>query len=1398
MSSSLWLRSLSHRLLGRPARRPRPTRQRLCLESLEDRIVPTIVFEPAFGTESTNFGSGQKLNATPVELIFWGSTYWNNPPSGAATASQVANAYSTLLGSPYYNHLGQYGAGGATNYLAGWWIDNVDSDPGSTVTDSQIRQEIVNAINDPNSPINPPSNYNSTPLYVVVTPQGTAIDSSSVPMKGKVGFEAAVKDGNKSTPAGSDPKQSKDGPGGGVGGVASTTVGYHYNFGANTNYGNYNLIYAWIDNLNLSGLKGTINNLDSMSSIFSHESSEAMTDAQPSSGITVNAGSSLPGGGSNGEIGDFEPEDFNLDLYRVDGVLAQATWDYVHQAFVVSDGNSQAFDLFSQYGYDSRGKLTFLGNKLVVNGDQLGAGYNDDITLFTTSVGGVGVIENGESVRFEPGLDITEIDINPGGGSNSVDVISTPSGTSTNIDDVGNDTVAIGNYVSSVNNGAGFMDGIQGMVDVFGSGATTLYVDDSGDSVGQGVTMYDGQINYGGAAPVYYTPTNILTGGVNYLAVYGGYGNNIFSVENTSYLYGDTYLSTGLGNDTVYVYGTQGGLFDYNPGGSDSTSVGGGYTINLYGFVKAYGAGSTSLYINDSSDGAAQTVTMNDGSVFGLGFSGIYWTPTSSSTGGVTYVVVEGGHGDNTFNVENTSSLKFDTFLYTGTGNDTVNVYATQGELYDYNPGGDDTTNIGLGNMGSINGFVDVYAPGSTSLWLNDSNDTTARTVTMNDGSITGLGGGAGTISWAPSSSSTGGVTSLYVYGSGAGSTYDINNTSYLYDSTFLLTGEGNDTVNVYAAKGSATTGGLYVFNQGGDDSVDVGLGSVATINGLVYAFGNGATALLVDDHLDSTSRTVTLAGGQLTGLGNTGTLSYGGGVTTATIDGPSKASTYDIQSTPAGTAVTFNGGVGSDTFNLGSGNSLGGIQGAVTINGGGGTNTVNANDSSSASGQSYTLSATQLAGSDFVPITYAYASLHALNVTGSGNDTLTLLTPAPVVATTFNGSGGTNTLVGPNTSTSWNISGANSGKVDNIAFSNFQNLAGGTGNDSFDFTTSTASLSGTLNGGGGTNNTNTLSYATLGSSYLVNVTLSSNTAGAATAVGGGFGNINYLLGSTDASNTLTGPNGTNYWVITGNNAGYLNTGPTRVFSFTGTPQLVGGTGVDDFRFNSTSGNVVGINGGGAPLGQGDWLNYSLFPSSSTVTVNLATGSASNVNGGAAGAVTNIQNVVGSTSGTNNLTGDAQGNILIGGSGLNTLTGGSGSSLLIGGSGQGSITGGSGSDILIAGATTNNASTAAGEDSLMAILAELQSADTFAQKVYDLIHGTDSGDPNGQGSDLNGSNKLTWGGTVRASTGAFTLSGDTSVETTADWFFSNASSTLSDFNDDGVQDEHNNNALGVF
>jgi hypothetical protein len=1181
------------------------------------------------------------LQNPTVYFIFQG-TSWTTTNAGA-----LASDAQTIIQSPYLSKLTDYGSTGTAVY-GGYTIDNTaaptpDSDPtkqqGQFIT--AAKNEIQSKVPQMSSWAKPQSSSAvDSPVYVVV-------------------FDTGLTDSN-----------------GNPNGV----------FGANTpeDYGS-NLTMNEIFIGDWGG------DQDGFTNTFSHEIVERIFSGT-TKGLEMNASAdaSTDGEFQHAQVSDNEPDHANY-TYRLDGNLqVQAYWSLSAPntnglnggfgAFVVPDGNQQNVWLDPQWTYtgtDSLGLPQYSytrKNVLDIFGDQLGANYNDTITLGTTPNGGVLVTLNGETVAFDPGV-IATVFVGTGGGSNTINVLATPAHTSTSIQDQGNDTVVIGQSNGAEGRGKGYLGNIQGSVTVaannFGEpGSAVLSVDDSGDSSPQTVTMKNSEIQYEGDAPIYYNPSSSSGGGVTELFVYGGSGGNTYNVQNTSTLSNGNWLNTGTGNDTVNVYGTSGWLEVNNPGGDDTLNVGVGNTGSLDGSVDAYGAGSTHLYINDSNDTASQTVTMNDRSLFGLGSGGVHWAPTSSAAGGVTYVEVDGGSGNNTYNV---------------------------------------------------------------------------------------------------------------------------NNTSNLYNYTYLLTGGGTDTINVLATQGSATTGGLHIFNSGSDvaNRIYVGLGSVANINGTVSVQGYGVPNIVVDDHIDSTARTVTLSGGSLTGLGNAGAIDYGAefliGTTSLTIDGPSKGSTYNIEGTPRFTATTVNGGAGNGVFNVGSGGSLSNIYGALTIDGGGGggVNTLNANDSSSASGQTYTLSSTQLAGSDFATITYAWlATIHA---TGSGNDTLTLLTPVPTVATGFNGGSGTNTLQGANVGNTWTISGANSGRLDNVFFSNFQKLVGGNTSDTFKFTTSTASEASIDGGAGG--GTNKLDYSSLGSSFPVAVNLAT---GSAPLLSGGFSNINAVAGSTDTANTLTAANTTNQWTISGNDTGSVNS-----FAFSGMGHLVGGTGVDSFRFSSTSGTVLSINGGGAPAGQGDWLDYSAFPSSSTVTVNLATGSATNVNGGAAGAVSNIQNVIGSVSGTNNLTGDAQGNILIGGSGANTLTGGSGGSLLVGGSGHGTITGGASTDVLIAGSTTFNAATTAGEAALMAVLAELQSADTFAQKVSDIINGNSSGG----GSDLNGSNKLTWGvsgATVKASTGTFTLSGDASGSSAADWFFANSCSTVKDFNDDGVLDEHNNNAIGVF
>ena len=85
----------------------------------------------------------------------------------------------------------------------------------------------------------------------------------------------------------------------------------------------------------------------------------------------------------------------------------------------------------------------------------------------------------------------------------------------------------------------------------------------------------------------------------------------------------------------------------------------------------------------------------------------------------------------------------------------------------------------------------------------------------------------------------------------------------------------------------------------------------------------------------------------------------------------------------------------------------------------------------------------------------------------GSGNDSMAISIPLSATGISIDGGGGNNTLAGPNMASTWNINGTDSGVLNKIAFSYFQNLVGGSASDDFQFNTAAASI-GTIQGGTG------------------------------------------------------------------------------------------------------------------------------------------------------------------------------------------------------------------------------------------------------------------------------------------------------------------------------------------
>ena len=228
------------------------------------------------------------------------------------------------------------------------------------------------------------------------------------------------------------------------------------------------------------------------------------------------------------------------------------------------------------------------------------------------------------------------------------------------------------------------------------------------------------------------------------------------------------------------------------------------------------------------------------------------------------------------------------------------------------------------------------------------------------------------------------------------------------------------------------------------------------------------------------------------------------------------------------------------------------------------------------------------------------------------------------------------------------------------------ENFTGGSGDDTFTFGKGTV-LSGLIDGHLGSD---TLNYAER--KVAVKVTLTGigtldGFKGTETSLGS-FDNINAIVGGFVAD-TLTGHNADTLFHIEDGNLFLQDVASGRVLAFSSFETLSGGSADDTFAM---IGSVV-FNGkliGGAGS---DTIDYSVYTTS--ITVNLASGSATGVTGG----ISSIENLIGSPVG-NVIYGDDNDNILIGTSGNDTIYGKGGNDTLIGLGGNDILDGGTGID----------------------------------------------------------------------------------------------------------------------
>ena len=362
-------------------------------------------------------------------------------------------------------------------------------------------------------------------------------------------------------------------------------------------------------------------------------------------------------------------------------------------------------------------------------------------------------------------------------------------------------------------------------------------------------------------------------------------------------------------------------------------------------------------------------------------------------------------------------------------------------------------------------------------------------------------------------------------------------------------------------------------------DSFQVGdtTHSLSAIQSQVTINGNGgADTLVVDDRQTATglplnpvrSRNISVTNRQVSWTESVGLALHPtpitdvfqySGISSITIFGNSFGTTFSVQSTAAGSTVSIVAGSGNDTTTIGdNADSLDGILGPVSLNGGTGNNSLVFNDTASTTPESYTVNGSQLLR-DGTPIGQFSSFPQVTLEGGEGSDSVTVAA-IPSVAFAIDGGNARNTLSGPNTTSTWTLTDSNAGVLDGtIAFQNFANLQGGSGNDTFAMDSSAlkngvlhlgGGLTGTLDGGGGTN---VVDYSAYAANITVDLQLGSETGL------NQITNMQKIIGSP-GNDIMVGAGGVTLQGGTGRNILIAGPSPAKLLGNTNQDILVGGT----------------------------------------------------------------------------------------------------------------------------------------------------------------------------------------------------------------------------------------------
>jgi hypothetical protein len=722
---------------------------------------------------------GPVITHVDVDLVFWGAG-WNN---SSTPMNKVIDSVTTIMNSPYLSGLSQYRGIGNGQLLRTDFITSTS--PAANTTDAQYSAFVRTQLNNGNLSVTP--NMDSQILYMVIPQPGTT-----------------------------DPTES-------AGGAHGTNV---------ANSGRFS--YGWTENTS---------NLDTITVIFSHELTEAVTDPQ----VNFHNGFWVPS--TDDEVSDGDAQSYT---YRLDGVLVQSSLSQADHAYDVYDGNTQKLVLAS-------------GLALTVNGDQL-ANPDDTITVDAVS-NGYTIDLNGETFQFDPGK-VSSITINTGTGNDTVNIERTVSLRSVTVNlGSGTDVVNLSPTAQNLSDLAGAIT-VNG-----GTGSGTLNFFDQGISTNQTYTITNSTVARPGSGTVtYHNLANVAlatSNGTNTITLKSTLAATAFTVT------GGTGTNTLVGSAVANAWSITGN----NAGVLSSSSIAGPVTFtavqNLSGgpandtFVFSDGAG-VSGNIQSNGSGAFDysaytsdvTVNLQTGTATGVGgtLSGIHsftggggnntlvgpdvasvWNLTSLNTGNVSgansvtftgFQNLLGGAGVNSFvfsdgagvsgNIQSGGSGAFDYSAYTS--DVTVN----------------QQTGTATGVGGTIAGIQSLTGGGGNNTLVGPDVACVWNLIGQNTGNVTGgnavtfagfqnLLGGAGGNTFVFSDGA--GVSGNLDGGSGAGTLdYSSYSSSVLVDlQTGFASGVGGSVADITTVNGGSAkpaADGMYNLLIGaGGDTLNGGFG---------------------------------------------------------------------------------------------------------------------------------------------------------------------------------------------------------------------------------------------------------------------------------------------------------------------------------------------------------------------------------------------------------------------------------------------------------------------------------------------------------------------------------------------------------------------------------------------